>query len=82
MTLQVWGAVLLVCLALLLGASWSQVLQFKLRQGEERRRLDEEWLAVRTARLQRGECPRCRSPRSERDWYFPPKIGEEQPDDD
>jgi uncharacterized paraquat-inducible protein A len=68
-TIQVLGAVLLVCLGLLLGSSWTiQAVQPKLRQqAEERRRLNEEWSAVRTARRQRGECPRCGSPLSERD---------------
>lgn len=66
----VLGAVLLVCLGLLLGAAWTiQALQPKLRhQAEERRRLNEEWLAVRAARQQRGVCPRCASPLSEHDW--------------
>ena len=64
------SAVLLMCLGLLLGGSWTtQALQFRLRQqAEERRRLNEEWSAVRTARRQRGECRRCGSPLSERDW--------------
>ena len=68
-TLQVLSGVLLVCLGMLLGSTWTiQALQPKLRrQAEERRRLNEEWAAVRTARRQRGECPRCGSPFSERD---------------
>ncbi|MDQ3762754.1 MAG: hypothetical protein M3460_14180 [Actinomycetota bacterium] len=61
------GAVLLVCLGLLLGATWTtQALQPKLgQQAEERRRLNDEWLAIRTARQQRSECPRCARPLSE-----------------
>ncbi|MGH3899422.1 MAG: hypothetical protein ACRDTA_14515 [Pseudonocardiaceae bacterium] len=60
-------AVLLLCLGLLLGWSWTlQAVQPTLRrQAEERRRLNEEWSAVRAARRQRGECPRCGSPLSE-----------------
>jgi hypothetical protein len=60
----VLSVVLLICLGLLLGASWAiQTLQPKLRrQAEERRRLNDEWLAVRTARRQYGECPRCGGP--------------------
>jgi uncharacterized paraquat-inducible protein A len=83
-TIQVLGAVLLVCLGLLLGSSWTiQAVQPKLRrQAEERRRLNEEWLAVRTARQQRGKCPRCASPLSEQDWYFTPTLAEEDPSDD
>lgn len=74
-----------VVLALLLGASWAlqlrQVME-RLRQAEERRRLDEERRAVCTARRQRGKCPYCTSPLSERDCFFAPKIVEERPDDD
>lgn len=74
----------LVCLWLLLRASWViQVLQFKLRQlAEECHRLNERWSAVPTARWQRGECPRCVSPPSERDWYIAPMIVKERPNDD
>ena len=68
--LMVLGAILLVCLGLLLGAAWTvEALQYKLRrQAEERHRLNEEWSAIRTARRRRGVCPRCASPLSERDW--------------
>ncbi|MGH3547935.1 MAG: hypothetical protein ACRDQU_07430 [Pseudonocardiaceae bacterium] len=84
MTLQVLSAVLLVCLGMLLGATWTiQALQPRLRrQAEERRRLNQEWLAVRTAHRQRGDCPRCGSPWSERDWYIAPATVEDRPDDD
>lgn len=70
---------LLICLGLLLGSAWTtQALQPKLRrQAEERRRLNEEWSAIHTARQQRGKCPRCASALSERDWYE-----DELPDDD
>jgi hypothetical protein len=75
---------LLLCLGLLLGATWTvQALQPKLRQqAEERRRLNEEWLAVRTARRQRDECPRCGTLLSEWDWYIAPAVVEVRPDDD
>lgn len=84
MTLTVLGALLLVCLGLLLGATWTtQALQPTLRrQAEERRRLNEEWVAVRTARQQRGRCPRCASPLSECDWFFAPTLVEYPPDGD
>jgi hypothetical protein len=66
--IEVLGGVLLVCLGMLLGTSWTvQALQPKLRrQAQERRRLNEEWSAVRTARRQWVECPHCGSPLSER----------------
>jgi uncharacterized paraquat-inducible protein A len=83
-TLQVLSWVLLVCLGLLLGTTWTiQALQPQLRrQAEERRRLNEEWSAVRTARRQRGECPRCGSLLSEQYWYIAPTVVESRPDDD
>jgi hypothetical protein len=64
---QVVGAVLLISIGLLLGGTWTtQALQATLRhQAEERRRLNEEWLAVRAACRQRGTCPRCASLLSE-----------------
>ena len=45
-------AILLFCLGLLLGSSWTlQAVQLKLRrQAEERRKLDEEWSALRKVR--------------------------------
>lgn len=82
-TLPVLLVLVVVVLALLLGASWAlqlrQVLE-RLRRAEERRRLDEERSAVCTDRRQRGKCRYC--PLSERDCFFAPKIVEERPDDD
>jgi uncharacterized paraquat-inducible protein A len=82
--LTVLSAVLLVCLGMLLGTTWTvQALQPTLRrQAEERRRLNAEWSALRTARLQRGRCPRCASPLSEQDWSIAPMTVEDPPDDD
>ncbi len=82
-TFQILGAVLLLCLGLLLGTSLTvSTLEPKLRrQAEERRKLNEEWAAVRTARRQRSECPRCANPLSERDWYVAPMIPSDRPDD-
>jgi hypothetical protein len=73
-TLQVLNGALLLYLGLLLGTTLTtRASQLKLRrQAEERRRLNQEWLTIRTIHRQRGECPRCGSPLSE----------EEQPDDD
>ncbi len=89
MTLHVLGWVLLGaglpgCLGLLLGATWTtQALQPRLRQqAEERRRLNEEWLAVRAAYRQRGKCPCCGSPLSERDWYLAPTSVQDPPNED
>lgn len=84
MTIEVLAAIVLVCLGILLGATWTtEALQPKLRrQAEERRRLNEEWSAVRTARQQRGRCPRCASLLTERDWYIAPTIVEDLSDDD
>jgi hypothetical protein len=83
-TLRVLSWVLLVCLGLLLGTAWTtQALQPKLRQqAEERRRLNEEWSLVRTARRQGSECSRCGSLLSERDWYLAPTVVEDRLDDD
>ena len=83
-TIEVLVAILLVCLGMLLGTTWTtEALQPKLRwQAEERRRLNEEWSAVRTARRQRGICPRCASLLTERDWYVAPTIVEDPSDDD
>jgi hypothetical protein len=72
-TLIVLCAVLLVCLGLLLGATWTvQAMQPKLRrQAEERRKLNEEWSEVRAARRRRNVCPRCASQLSGWDWSEP-----------
>ncbi|MGH3972648.1 MAG: hypothetical protein ACRDS9_04910 [Pseudonocardiaceae bacterium] len=84
MTLQVLGGVMLLCLGLLLGSMWTiQALQPKLRrQAEERRRLNEEWVAIRAARRQRGESSSGMSPQTERYWYLAPSGVEYRPDDD
>jgi hypothetical protein len=61
MMLPVLSALLMLCVGGLLGTAWAtQTLHPTLRrQAEERRRLNDEWLVVRTARRQRSECPRC-----------------------
>ncbi|MGH3548360.1 MAG: hypothetical protein ACRDQU_09665 [Pseudonocardiaceae bacterium] len=84
MTVQVLSAILLVCLGVLLGATWTiQVWQPRLRrQAEQRRRLNEEWSAVRAARRQRRECPRCAALLTERDWYLAPALVEDLRYDD
>jgi hypothetical protein len=78
------SAVLLVCLGLLLGATWTvQALQHKLRrQAEERRRLNAEWVAIHTAHQQRVKCPHCESSLSTWDWFVAPVDMEDEPDDD
>jgi hypothetical protein len=57
MALQLLGGVLLVCLGLLLGATWTiQALQPKLRQqATERRSLNEQWSVIRYVRPPAGE---------------------------
>jgi len=83
-TVHVLSAILLACLGVLLGATWTiQASQSQLwRQAEERRRLNEQWFAVRAARRQRHECPRCGGPLTERDWYRAPAIVDDPLDDD
>lgn len=82
--MQLVIGVLLACLGVLVGASWTvQALQPKLRrQAEERRRLNEEWSFVRAARNQRNECPNCRCSLYEGNWYIAPTVVEEEPYDD
>ena len=66
-TLQVLGSILSICLGILLGSTWTiQIVQVKLRRcASERRRLNEEWLAIREAqaaihkRYPRTNCARC-----------------------
>ncbi len=84
MTLQVLSGLLLVCLGLLLGSTWTtQALQHQLRrQAEERRRLNEEWLAVRTARWALTECPRCGIELSRQDRHITPTVVEDRLDHD
>ena len=83
-TLFLLSEMLLVFLGLLLGASWTtQATQHRLgRQAEERRRLNAEWSAIRTARRQRSTCPRCARSLSEQDWYYAPPVVDDRPDDD
>ncbi len=72
------------CLGLLLGTTWTvQAFQPRLgrRAAEERRKLNDEWLAVRAARRQQVRCSRCAGPLPERDWYFAPATVEERDDD-
>jgi hypothetical protein len=82
--LQVLSGILLVCLGLLLGSAWTvQALQPRLRrQAEERRRLNEEWEALRTAHEQRHRCTRCEPPLDECYWHIPPVIVNDPLDDD
>lgn len=55
---------LLICLGVLLGATWTdQILQARYRQqAQERRRLNEERAVLDAARRQWGRCPRCGAP--------------------
>jgi hypothetical protein len=78
------SAGLLICLGLLLGASWTgEALQAEYRRrAEERRKLNEAWQEIRTARHQMRQCPRCTNPLSEQDSYLEPTVIEELPYDD
>ena len=79
------GAIALLSLGLLLGTTWTiQAFRPNLRrQAEERRRLNQQWTAVRDARRRVVRCPRCASPLSEQDgWYVASALVEDQPDDD
>jgi len=82
-TTQLLGlcVILLFCLGLLLGSSWTlQAVQPKLRrQAEERRKLDEEWSALRNAQRQWGTCPYCGNSLSGQGWYFTPTPVEKRP---
>lgn len=76
------GSALLVCLGLLLGATWTtQALQPSLRQlAEERHKRDEEWAAaVRAARREHYQCPRCAYPRTARGSSVGPTLVESPP---
>jgi cell division protein FtsL len=68
MTLALLSAVLMLSLGALLGTAWTtQASQPKLRrQAEERRRLNNEWSALRAARQQQRGCPRCGNLRIDR----------------
>jgi hypothetical protein len=83
-TLQFLVAVLLVCFGLLLGTAWTvQALQPNLRrQAEERRRLNEEWLVLRTVLQECSECTRCGGPLFEQLSHIAPTVIEDRPDDD
>lgn len=80
----VLGGLLLLFLGLLLGATWTTQLNQSQnnRQAKERRRLNEEWAAVRAVRRQQTECERCASPLYEQNWYFSSTGSEERPDND
>lgn len=75
---------LLVFLGLLLGTTWtSRATQSQIRrQAEERRRLNEEWAAIRAAQRQQTECLRCGGLLYEQNGYFVPTGVEDRPDDD
>lgn len=66
------GALLFVSFGILLGAAWmTQALRPRLRrQAEERRRLNQEWVAVREACLSLERCPRCGCPLVRWNGYF------------
>jgi hypothetical protein len=83
-SVQVLGSLLLICLGLLLGATWTiQAVQPKLdRQAEERRRLNEEWVTIYSIRRQRARCARCDFLHAAMGLYFEQAPIEDLPDDD
>lgn len=78
-SLAIVGCLVLLCLGLLLGASWTSQTHLPERRqlAAERRRLNEEWAAVRTARQQRLHCPRCAGPLLEQGWFSAPTQSDE-----
>lgn len=84
MTLAVLGGMLLFCLGLLLGTAWSlQAVQPKLNlQAKERRRLNEEWLAVRAAQQQRDMCQHCGNSLHDWGWHIAPTAVTDRLKDD
>jgi hypothetical protein len=68
---------LLICLGPLLGGSWTrQALRADYsHRAEQRRKLTEEWQAIRTAR-HHNHCPHCTSPLTPCDSYHEPTIDE------
>ncbi|MGH3979663.1 MAG: hypothetical protein ACRDRZ_11790 [Pseudonocardiaceae bacterium] len=71
MTTMLVGGLVLIGLGLLLGSTWTiHALEGRFRhQAAERRRLNEEWEAVRAFPAQPGRCPYCAG---EVDWYHRP----------
>jgi uncharacterized protein YneF (UPF0154 family) len=78
------GGLLLVFLGILIGTIWTIIATRSQisRQAKERRRLNEEWAAIRAVHRQQTECVRCASPLYEQNWYFAPIAIEERSDDD
>jgi hypothetical protein len=78
------SAGLLICLGLLLGASWTnKTIQAEYRRrAEERRKLNQAWQEIRTAGHQRRQCARCTNPLFEQDSYLEPTAIEELSYDD
>lgn len=67
MIVQLLSSLLLICLGLLLGTTWTvQALRPKLdRQAEERRRLNAEWATIYSIRRRQVRCTRCEYMRTE-----------------
>lgn len=61
MTIFLLGALLAVCLGVLIGSAWTtQALDGRFRRrAAERRRLNDEWASLRTLREQHRRCPLC-----------------------
>lgn len=79
-----FGGLLLIFLGMLLGAAWTtQATQSRIsRLAKERRRMNEEWAAIRAARQQQTEPTHRSSPLSNRNWYLSSTGVEERTDND
>jgi hypothetical protein len=81
---QLLGALLLICLGLLLGTTWTiQAVQPKLnRQAAQRQRLNEEWATIYSIRRAQARCPRCGFPQADVGLYSGQPPIEDWPDDE
>lgn len=86
MGLLVAGAVVLVCLGGLVGATWTTQIMGNVsrRHAAQRRSLNDGWLALEDARRARGEsayCARCHLELSESSWRLVSQALNEEEDD-
>ncbi|MFN2503240.1 MAG: hypothetical protein ABR540_03220 [Acidimicrobiales bacterium] len=78
MTVLLLGVLLALCFGVLIGSAWTtEVLGGRFRHhAAERRRLNEEWAALRRLRAELRRCPRCD------DVLGPPQLVSAAEDDD
>ena len=80
------GAVVLVCIGGLVGASWTTQVMASIsrRHATERRNLNDGWRALADARRARGEpayCARCHQKLSESSWLLVVSPATDEEDD-